>query len=54
LHVNVGTLAQQQLDDLVVAFKRCRIERVAVLAALPVDVGALTQQQLDDLVVASR
>ena len=46
-------LAQQQLDDLVVASTRCRLERVAEASTLRVDVGALAQQQLDDLVVAS-
>jgi hypothetical protein len=31
-NINVGALAQQQLDDLVVAFSRCCLERVAVFA----------------------
>ena len=47
LRINVGALAQQQLDNLVVASIRCPLECAAV-------VSALAQQQLDNLVVASK
>jgi hypothetical protein len=40
LRVNVGALAEQQLDDPVVASELRRLERVAISATLRVNVGA--------------
>ena len=50
----MGTLAQQQLDNLVVAFIRCRLERAAIVSAFRVKVGTLAQQQLENYVEAFR
>jgi hypothetical protein len=54
LRVNVGALAKQLLNHLVVASRRCRLERVAILSPLRVDVGALVKQRLDNPIVAFR
>ncbi len=53
LGVDIGTLLEEDLDDVEVAFSESGLEGIAVYPALGVDIGHPLEEDLDDVEVAS-